>query len=63
VRAAPTPTADGVLIGTTAGEVLLARGDTSVRRARVDGPVEQPPLVRHGVLLVIDGKGRVMAWE
>jgi outer membrane protein assembly factor BamB len=63
VRAAPSPTADGVLIGTTAGEILLASGRTAEPRARVDGPVEQPPLVRNGVLLVIDGKGRVMAWE
>jgi outer membrane protein assembly factor BamB len=63
VRAPATPTADGVLIGTTAGEVLLARGAGSEPRVRVDGPVEQPAVVRNGVLLVIDGKGRVMAWR
>lgn len=64
VRAPPAPTADGVLIATTAGEVLLARGASSVeRRARVDGPIEQAPIVRDGVLLVIDGKGRVYTWK
>jgi outer membrane protein assembly factor BamB len=63
VRAPAAPTADGVLIGTTAGEVLLVRGDSAERRARVDGPVEQPPIVKDGVLLVIDGKGRVMTWR
>lgn len=64
VRATPAPTADGVLVGTTAGEVLLARGEGSVeRRVRVDGPVEQPPIIKDGVLLVIDGKGRVLTWR
>lgn len=64
VRAAPAPTADGVLVATTAGEVLFSRGDGSVSpRARVDGPVEQPPIVKDGVLLVIDGKGRVHTWR
>jgi outer membrane protein assembly factor BamB len=64
VRATPAPTADGVLVATTAGEVLLARGPDSVeRRARVDGPVEHPPIIRDGVLLVIDGKGRVLTWR
>jgi hypothetical protein len=51
-------------VGTTAGEVLLARGEGSVeRRVRVDGPVEQPPIIKDGVLLVIDGKGRVLTWR
>jgi outer membrane protein assembly factor BamB len=63
VRAPPAPTADGVLVATTAGEVLLVRGGTAERRARVDGPVEQAPIVRDGVLLVIDGKGRVTTWQ
>jgi outer membrane protein assembly factor BamB len=64
VRAAPAPTADGVLVATTAGEVLFTRGTGSVEpRARVDGPIEQPPIVRDGLLLVIDGKGRVYTWR
>jgi hypothetical protein len=63
VRAAPSPTLDGVLIASTAGEVLFARGDVVEPRARVDGPVEQPPIVRNGILLVIDGRGRVHTWR
>jgi hypothetical protein len=63
VRAAPAPTADGVLVASTAGEVLFTRGDSIEARARVDGPVEQAPIVRDGVLLVIDGKGRVLTWK
>jgi hypothetical protein len=63
VRASPAPVANGVLIGTLAGEVLLVGRDTVERRARVVGPIEQPPIVRHGVLLVIDGKGTMEAWR
>jgi outer membrane protein assembly factor BamB len=64
VRAPAAPTADGVLVATTAGEVLFFTGVGPVEpRARVDGPIEQAPIIRHGVLLVIDGKGRVYAWQ
>jgi len=63
VRASPAPVAHGVLIGTLAGEVLLVERDTVMRRARLAGPIEQPPIVRHGVLLVIDGKGTMEAWR
>ncbi len=63
VRASPAPVANGILIGTLAGEVLLVGRDTVVRRARLAGPIEQPPIVRHGVLLVIDGKGTMEAWR
>jgi outer membrane protein assembly factor BamB len=64
VRAPAAPTGDGVLVATTAGEVLFTTGNGLVEpRARVDGPIEQAPIVWRGVLLVIDGKGRVYAWQ
>jgi outer membrane protein assembly factor BamB len=63
VRATPAPVANGVLVGTLAGEILLVRRDTVERRARVAGPIEQPPIVRDGVLLVIGGKGTMEAWR
>jgi outer membrane protein assembly factor BamB len=63
IRASPAPVANGVLIGTVAGEVLLVGRDSVQRRARLPGPIEQPPIVRQGVLLVIDGKGTMEAWR
>jgi outer membrane protein assembly factor BamB len=63
-RAAPTPTRDGVLIGTVAGEIVLVRPDGTVEtRGRVEGPVEQPPLALNGAIFVVDGRGRVHAWR
>lgn len=63
--AGPTPTKAGVLVGTVAGEVLLVDPATgAVRwRARVDGPVEQPPLVRDGVLVVVGGRGDIHTYR
>jgi outer membrane protein assembly factor BamB len=63
VRASPAPVANGVLVGTLGGEVLLVRRDTVEHRMRVIGPIEQPPIVRHGVLFVISGKGVMEAWR
>jgi hypothetical protein len=63
VRAPPAPVANGILVGTVGGEVLLVGRDSVERRARVAGPIEQPPIVRRGVLLVIDGKGVMEAWR
>jgi outer membrane protein assembly factor BamB len=64
VRAAPTPTRSGVLIGTLGGEIVLVRGDGAILpRGRVEGPIEQPPIVLDGMMYVIDGKGRLYAWR
>lgn len=65
VRAAPAPLADGVLVGTVGGEVLFAPADGSPvrRRVRVDGPIEQQPIVSRGTLLVADGRGILHVWR
>jgi outer membrane protein assembly factor BamB len=64
VRATPAPVANGVLLGTVAGEVLLESDDGTVtRKARIEGPIEEPPIMHDGAMLVIDGKGRVYAWR
>lgn len=63
VRAAPSPVAGGVLVGTLNGEILLVRGDSILPRGRVTGPVDQPALAADGILYVVDGRGRVHAWQ
>lgn len=59
--AGPTPLAHGVLVAGVDGTLLLAIPDSgSVPwRIRVPGPIESPPLVRDGVLLVVGGHGDV----
>ena len=59
--AGPTPTASGVLVASVSGEVLLVDAASGeIRwRARVDGPVEQPPLVHDRQLIVVGGRGAV----
>ncbi|HEX9611380.1 MAG TPA: PQQ-binding-like beta-propeller repeat protein [Gemmatimonadales bacterium] len=63
--AGPTPTASGVLVASVTGEVLLIDPITGgVRwRAQLDGPVEQPPLVRDRQLVVIGGRGDIHAYR
>ncbi|MGH7569805.1 MAG: PQQ-binding-like beta-propeller repeat protein [Gemmatimonadales bacterium] len=63
--AGPTPTASGVLVGSVSGEILLVDpGTGSVRwRARVDGPIEQPPIVRDRQLVVVAGRGDIHAYR
>lgn len=63
--AGPTPVAAGVLVASVSGEVLLvSRTDGSILwRARVDGPVEQPPLVRERQLVVIAGRGDIQVYR
>ncbi len=65
VRAAPAPIANGVLVGTIQGEVLFvpAGGGSAVTRVRVEGPIEQQPIVRDGTLFVVDGVGGMHAWK
>ncbi len=65
VRAAPAPLAEGLLVATVAGEVLWISGDSPTPRwqIRVDGPIEQPPIVDRGLLVFADGRGRIHAWK
>jgi eukaryotic-like serine/threonine-protein kinase len=64
--AGPTPVAGGgggggVLVASVGGEILLVqRSDGTVRwRGRVDGPIEEPPLVRDRQMVVIGGRGDI----
>jgi outer membrane protein assembly factor BamB len=63
--AGPTPTASGVLVASVSGEILLVdTGNGEIRwRARVDGPVEQPPLVRDRQLVVVGGRGTIHTYR
>jgi eukaryotic-like serine/threonine-protein kinase len=63
--AGPTPVASGVLVASVSGEVLLvSRADGAILwRARVDGPVEEPPLVRDRQLVVIAGRGDIQVYR
>ncbi len=63
--AGPTPTASGVLVGSVSGEILLVDPESGrVRwRARVDGPIEQPPIVRDRQLVVVAGRGDIHAYR
>ncbi len=61
----PTPLASGVLVASVSGEVLLVdRGSGAAAwRVQLDGPIEQPPLVRDGQLVVIGGRGDIQAYR
>ena len=63
--AGPTVTTAGVLVGTVAGEVLCVdRATGAVRwQAKVAGPIESPPAVRDGRLVVVDGRGGVHVYR
>lgn len=64
IRAGPAPVRNGVLVATVSGEVLLVRdGMIADPRVRVDGPLEHPPLVHRGTLVVADGRGRIRTWR
>jgi len=59
--AGPTPLAHGVLAGSVSGEVVLVDpGSGGISwRVQLDGPIEQPPLVRERELVVIGGRGDI----
>ena len=63
--AGPTPVAQGVLVASVSGEVLLVdRTDGKILwRAQLDGPIEQPPLVRESQLVVVAGRGDIQAYR
>lgn len=63
--AGPTPLATTVVIAGVGGEVLLADRATGavVWRAHLDGPIEQPPLVRDHQLVVVAGRGDIHAYR
>ena len=63
--AGPTPLAAGVLVASVRGEVLLVdRASGGIRwRVQLDGPIEQPPLVRERQLVVIAGRGDIHAYR
>jgi len=63
--AGPNPLADGVLVGGVGGEVLLVDPATGNVRWRVqaDGPIEAPPLMRNGELVVVGGRGDIHTYK
>lgn len=65
VRATPTPIADGVIVVSIAGEILRVAPPAREPRwkTRVDGPMHQPPIVDGGLLVFVDGRGRIQAWR
>ena len=64
VRAAPAPVRNGVLVGTVRGEILLvSEGEVAEPRLRVDGPLDAPPFIHRGALVVVDGRGNVKTWR
>ena len=63
--AGPTPLARDVLAADVAGVIHCVDPVTGAERwrVRVTGPVEQPPLVRDGRLIVIADRGEVVAYR
>jgi outer membrane protein assembly factor BamB len=63
--AGPTPLARGVLAASVSGAVLLVDPATGTItwRAQLDGPIEQPPLVRDGDLVVVGGRGDIHTYR
>jgi outer membrane protein assembly factor BamB len=63
--AGPTPLARGILAASVSGEVVLVDPATGVIgwRAQIDGPIEQPPLVRNGDLVVVGGRGDIHTYR
>lgn len=63
--AGPTPLARGILAASVSGEVVLVDPASGAIgwRVQLDGPIEQPPLVRDGDLVVIGGRGDIHTYR
>jgi len=63
--AGPMPVASGVLVASVSGEVLLVdrRSGAILWRIELDGPIEQPPLVRDRQLVIVAGRGDIQAYR
>ena len=63
--AGPTPLARGILAASVSGEVVLVDPTSGAIawRVQLDGPIEQPPLVRDGDLVVIGGRGDIHTYR
>ncbi|HEX9283205.1 MAG TPA: PQQ-binding-like beta-propeller repeat protein, partial [Gemmatimonadales bacterium] len=63
--AGPMPTASGVLVAGVSGAVLLVDPGSGATRWQVqlDGPIEQPPLVRDRQLVVVAGRGDIHSYR
>lgn len=63
--AGPSPVAAGILVASVSGEVLLVERSAGriLWRARLDGPIEQPPLVRDRQLFVVAGRGDIHVYR
>jgi outer membrane protein assembly factor BamB len=61
----PSPLADGLLVGGIGGEVMLVDPASGGVRWRVqaDGPIEQPPLILGGELVVVSGRGDIHTYR
>ena len=59
------PVASGVLVASVSGEVLLVdrRSGAILWRIELDGPIEQPPLVRDRQLVIVAGRGDIQAYR
>jgi outer membrane protein assembly factor BamB len=65
--AGPTPLANGVLVADVAGTVHCVDPMTGAERWSVTvpggGPVEQPPLVWDGLLIIVGNRGQVVTYK
>jgi outer membrane protein assembly factor BamB len=63
--AGPTPLANGVLVADVGGVVRCVDPATGAERWRVTvpGPLEQPPLVWGGRLILVAGRGEVVSYQ
>jgi len=63
--AGPTPLARDVLVADVAGTIRCVDVQSGAERWRVsvEGPVEQPPVVRDGRLIIIGDRGEVVAYQ
>ncbi len=63
--AGPMPVASGVLVASVSGDVLLVdrHSGAILWRVQLDGPIEQPPLVRDRELVIVAGRGDIRAYR